>query len=132
MSIEHEHPGEPGSVAAVPPEMDGGACENHGVVGARLQRLRGKLVRRRVFQEMALLVAGVVAVLLGAGAIDFALRFPALIREVFWLAGLGVILWFVMRRVVPALRFRPLRSFWFLWLRVSLLLIILLLLRMIR
>lgn len=108
MSNEQSQTGEPRASVAVPPVMDQQpGPEARELVGQRLRALRGKLLRRRAFQEIALLAVGVTAVLLGAGAIDYVLRFPEAIRVMFLLAGLCAVGFVVARRVIPAFRFRP-------------------------
>ena len=72
-----------------------------------LERLRGRaraaLVARRVSVTSALFVLAAVAL----GVIDWALRFPAPVRAVFWLAGAAALGWAAWRYVWPAVRFRP-------------------------
>ncbi len=100
---------EPAVPGAVPSPMGDPSHKLNSMVDVRepLRRLRRRLIGRAVFQEAALLIVGALAVLLAAGAIDFLLRFPSAIRQVFFVAGCAVVGWAIARHLLPAIRFRP-------------------------
>lgn len=61
------------------------------------------LVGRGVALLLALVASGITLAVLA----DYTLRFPGLLRALALLAGVGVLAWFAVREVIPALRFRP-------------------------
>ena len=101
-------PEEPDHTAPVPPPMEQGPDPRvEGDVREPVRRLRRKLQRLRAFQELAALAAGVLIVLFVAGGVDFLLRFPMVIRVLLFVSGAAVVGWLIMRRVWPAVTFRP-------------------------
>jgi hypothetical protein len=72
-----------------------------------LRRLRAAAKAQLIVQRVALLVAGLLAVTLALGALDYALRLPMGVRLVLWAAGVAALTVLVRRHVWPAIRFRP-------------------------
>ncbi|MEX2220104.1 MAG: hypothetical protein WD749_15245 [Phycisphaerales bacterium] len=73
----------------------------------RLSSVRSRARWMLVGGALAVLIAGLIAVALSVGLLDYLVRLPAGIRGVILLAGLGVLVVEAWRRVAPALSFRP-------------------------
>ena len=57
--------------------------------------------------ELSVVVIGVILWISIVGALDYIFRLPSAFRLVVLLAGIGLLLWTLIRKVAPAIRFRP-------------------------
>lgn len=76
------------------------------VIGV-LERARSGAKALLVAGEVSRILAIVLGVVVGVAIIDFGVRLPVWLRVALWLAGAGLIVWSLIKYVVPALRFNP-------------------------
>src|SRR5436190_22166475 len=74
---------------------------------AVLRRLRSAAKGQLIVQRSGLLLAGLLAVVLALGGLDYFLRFPLAVRLALWVVGMTVLVTLVRRHVWPAVRFTP-------------------------
>lgn len=89
--------------AIAPGETAGAMRSVVRTLGALRATARAMLVTRAT----ALLVAAAVGVAVGVGLADYLLRLPEAVRVVLWVAGVGSVLYGIVRLVRPAIRFAP-------------------------
>ncbi|MBY0396613.1 MAG: hypothetical protein K2X91_09125, partial [Thermoleophilia bacterium] len=111
MSIEPQIPppdapqAEPGAA----PARAGGTVSIH-LVMQRLRSLARVARAMLIVQRLGWILAGIVAALALAGTVDYALRSPGWLRAALLLVGLSVLATALVRRLWPAIKFRPTES----------------------